>query len=207
MTIKSDTNQNPDHAFRDRLQVMFRVHVMRRVHERLPPMLLRPALVVTCKIVLVDEDTMAGDDNPVGAGFLPTIKTRGDATEQRRIETFLVGRGYRPTVVEVGRLRTIRRHRQRSENRSEPNSEHKYPDACRVSCCPQNHHSCGLDMANQCPGFRLLTRRHNRHSRPYITDAFWGGSEVMRASKQARHLPTLRAGIARCRTSYSNPND
>src|SRR5712672_3240981 len=101
MTIKSDAAQNPDYAFRDRLQIMLRKRVMRRVHERLLPMLLRPALVLTCKIILVDEGTMARDDDPVRVRFLPTIKTRGDATDQPRIETFLVGRGYHPTVVEV----------------------------------------------------------------------------------------------------------
>ena len=67
--------------------------------------------VLSGKIALIDQSPVAGDDDPMSVSFFQGFESRADTADQRGIETFLVGRGYGPTIVEIGRLWTLRRDR------------------------------------------------------------------------------------------------
>ena len=57
------------------------------------------APIFPVKIMLVNQHPVARDNHRMRIGLLPTVEARADAADQRRIETFLLRRSNRPTVV------------------------------------------------------------------------------------------------------------
>ena len=61
--ITRKPDQQADHTFRNRLQVIFRARIVRKTWLRLVPMLLESTLVVIGEVSLIDQDAMADDDH------------------------------------------------------------------------------------------------------------------------------------------------
>jgi hypothetical protein len=73
--------------------------IVGRIYEWLSPMLLRPALVRRCKILFVDECSIANDHDAVRIGIVESFKRGTDGANQFRIETLLLWAGDRPAIL------------------------------------------------------------------------------------------------------------
>ncbi len=136
--VERDADQQPDHALRDRLHVMFRARIMRHPREFAPH--LRPARVVAREVILIDERAVADDDDAMRVRRPQSGEPGSDRADPRRIEPRAFGRGHRPAVAQRCPRAALRSsgsdrgkndgHRKRAQptNRRSPDARHEIAD-------------------------------------------------------------------------------